>query len=87
MPEPYYYIVEVKGPSNRAMTQFRTDDPQEAATHFMQLIRDAAAEDDIMPFHADRLMNLALSEFLQGRATASYIVGPDVIGITRIATN
>lgn len=83
MPEPYYYVVEVKGPTNASRTQFRTDDPQEAATHFLQLIRDAATEGDITPFHADRLMNLALSEFLQGRAAASYIVGPDIIGITR----
>lgn len=84
MPEPRYrYVVEVKGPSNRALVQVKTDDAEEAVNHFLQILEDAEQAGAVMPFHAERLKTLALIAFASGQTGVSFILGSDVVGFTR----
>lgn len=83
---PERYILEVKGPSNRALTQLKTDSAEEAIKHLFDIIDEAERDNVIMPFHAKRLMEMTAAAFAAGKNEVSFILGTDVVGLTRITT-
>lgn len=90
MPEPRtQYILEVRGPGNRALTQLKTDDAEEAVKQLFDIIDEAERNGTIMPFQAKRLMEMTAAAFAGGQNSVSFILGTEVVGLTRTtsATN
>lgn len=87
MPEPRYrYVVEVKGPSGKALTQLKTEDAEEALTHFFQIIDDAEEDGTITIVQSQRLLRRTAEAFASGKDGVGFILGPNVVGLHRIAT-